>query len=257
LKQDFSFLHSITSLYLFYFYNFRSVCQNKFFNQNSYFIFLLMFILLFVFFIILHLILNIFTNQFFFLLFISFLVNVYFYKHSYSKLFHVPNAEFSGEERRRAKASRRSESAATYVWHVVEWDNFPTALNHFFILQILIKICNHIKNKALIWQNFNQNYQKTNDKKCRLKLNSSLPAYLLPIFPFFYFSIFQFSNFLILLKYLFYKIYKTTIFRSTFHWSKISYFFILSLDYVYFIFTTSDLFVKINFSTKIVILYFY
>ena len=63
LKQDLSFLHSITSLCLFYFYNFRSVYQGKFFNQNSYFIFLSILIL---YFIILYLILNIFRNQFFF-----------------------------------------------------------------------------------------------------------------------------------------------------------------------------------------------
>ena len=142
----------------------------------------------------------------------------------------MPNAKFSGEERRRAKASRRSESAATYVWRAFGWDNYPTNINQLLILQILVKICNPFNNKAFIWQFFNRKSQQTK----RLKMQIEIRWFCAKIF----------NSVCYLLCFLKISYFFRTHYYSISYTNILSYFCILFLDFVYFISMFAKIFLQ-------------
>ena len=142
----------------------------------------------------------------------------------------MPNAKFSGEERRRAIASRRSESAATYVWRAFGWVNFPTDIKKLLTLQILVKICNPFNNKAFIWQFFNRKSRQTK----RLKMQIEIRWFCAKIF----------NSVCYLLCFLKISYFFRTHYYAISYTNILSYFCILFLDFVYFISMFAKIFLQ-------------
>ena len=103
------------------------------------------------------------------------------------------NAKFSGEWNRRALASRLHESAATFVWRMIGWDNQPTNIKKSSICKFCTKFAILLKIKHLFGKTSIRNLGKQSDEKYRLKLDGSVPKFstlfvilfVLPKFPFF------------------------------------------------------------------------